>query len=58
MKVTIDGKNLVSHAGTALLTELADRSGLTGAMSDLHRRVSPREHPFDTRQSALHLGEW
>ncbi len=26
--------------------------------SDLHRRVSPREHPFDTRQSALHLGEW
>jgi hypothetical protein len=28
-----DGKNLVSHAGTALLAELADRSGLTNAMS-------------------------
>jgi hypothetical protein len=31
--VTADGKNLVSHAGTALLTELADRTGLTRAMS-------------------------
>jgi hypothetical protein len=31
--VTVDGKNLVSHAGTALLSELADRSGLTEAMS-------------------------
>ena len=29
MRVTTDGKNLVSHAGTALLSELADRSGLT-----------------------------
>ena len=32
-KVTTDGKNLVSHAGTALLSELADRVGLTQAMS-------------------------
>ena len=32
-KVTVDGKNLTSHVGTALLTELADRSGLTKAMS-------------------------
>lgn len=31
--VSGDGKNLVSHAGTALLAELADRSGLTAAMS-------------------------
>ena len=31
--VTTDGRNLVSHAGTALLAELADRSGLTTAMS-------------------------
>ena len=31
--VTTDGQNLVSHAGTALLAELADRSGLTKAMS-------------------------
>jgi hypothetical protein len=33
MRVTVDGKNLVSHAGAALLSELADRSGLTEAMS-------------------------
>jgi hypothetical protein len=33
MRVTTDGKNLVSHAGTALLSELADRNGLTEAMS-------------------------
>ena len=32
--VTTDGRNLVSHAGTALLTELADRTGLTRAMSE------------------------
>ena len=32
--VTTDGKNLVSHAGTALLSELADRAGLTEAMSE------------------------
>ncbi len=32
-KVTTDGEGLVSHAGTALVAELADRSGLTEAMS-------------------------
>jgi hypothetical protein len=32
--VTTDGRNLVSHAGTALLCELADRSGLTHALSE------------------------
>ena len=29
MRVTTDGHGLVSHAGVALLSELADRSGLT-----------------------------
>jgi len=32
-EVTTDGRNLVSHAGTALLCELADRTGLTHALS-------------------------
>jgi hypothetical protein len=32
-EVTTDGRNLVSHAGTALLCEFADRTGLTRAMS-------------------------
>ncbi|MDQ6727674.1 MAG: IS1380 family transposase [Actinomycetota bacterium] len=31
--MTTDGEGLVSHAGTALLAEMADRSGLTRAMS-------------------------
>jgi hypothetical protein len=31
--ITTDGRNLVSHTGTALLCELADRTGLTRAMS-------------------------
>jgi hypothetical protein len=31
--VTADGEGLISHAGTALLTELADRAGLTAALS-------------------------
>jgi hypothetical protein len=33
VKVTTDGEGLVSHAGTALLAEMADRSGLTRALS-------------------------
>jgi len=31
--VTCDGKGVVSHAGTVLLAELADRTGLTAALS-------------------------
>jgi len=30
LEVTADGEGLVSHAGVALLVELADRVGLTG----------------------------
>ena len=33
VEVTADGVGLVSHAGAALLVELADRVGLTGALS-------------------------
>ena len=33
VEVTADGEGLVSHAGAALLVELADRVGLTAAMS-------------------------
>lgn len=34
VEVTADGEGLVSHAGVALLVELADRVGLTGALSE------------------------
>lgn len=33
VEVTADGEGLVSHAGVALVVELADRSGLTDALS-------------------------
>ncbi len=32
--VTCDGTGVVSHAGTVLLAELADRLGLTAALSE------------------------
>lgn len=41
VEVTADGEGLVSHAGVALLVELADRAGLTGALS--HALASTRE---------------
>lgn len=34
VEVTADGEGLVSHAGAALLVELADRMGLTGGLSE------------------------
>ncbi len=34
VEVTADGEGVVSHAGAALLVELADRVGLSGALSD------------------------
>ena len=33
VEVTADGAGLVSHAGTALLSQVADKVGLTGALS-------------------------
>jgi Transposase DDE domain group 1 len=33
VEVTADGEGLVSHAGAALLVELAERAGLTSALS-------------------------
>jgi len=33
VEVTADGAGLVSHAGTALLAQVADRAGLTRALS-------------------------
>jgi hypothetical protein len=33
LEVTADGEGLVSHAGSALLAQIADKSGLTQALS-------------------------
>ena len=33
LEVTADGQGVVSHAGLALLRQLADKTGLTGGLS-------------------------
>jgi hypothetical protein len=55
VEVTTDGKNLVSHAGTALLTELADRSGLTRAMSEAMGECGISWHTHDPGVVLTHL---
>src|ERR1035437_4966674 len=54
-KVIPDGKNLVSHAGTALLAELADRSGLTEAMSVAMSGCGINWHTHDPGVVLTHL---
>jgi Transposase DDE domain group 1 len=55
-KVMADGKNLVSHAGAALLAELADRSGLTKAMSVAMEDCAISWHTHDPGVVLTHLG--
>jgi hypothetical protein len=50
-----DGKNLVSHAGAALLAELADRSGLTAAMSVAMEDCGISWHTHDPGVVLTHL---
>jgi hypothetical protein len=47
VEVTADGEGLVSHAGAALLVELADRAGLTGALSDVMAPTRERRSAHD-----------
>ena len=54
-KVIPDGKNLVSHAGAALLAELADRSGLTEAMSVAMEDCGISWHTHDPGAVLTHL---
>ena len=55
MRVTTDGKNLVSHAGTGLLSELADRSGLTEEMSLAMSACGINWHTHDPGVVLTHL---
>lgn len=47
VEVTADGEGLVSHAGVALLVELADRAGLTSALSDALAGTRERRSAHD-----------
>ena len=55
LRVTTDGKNLVSHAGAALLSELADRSGLTESMSVAMSACGINWHTHDPGVVLTHL---
>jgi hypothetical protein len=54
-EVLTNGKNLVSHAGTALVCELADRSGLTREMSGAMDRCGISWHTHDPGVVLTHL---
>ena len=47
VEVTADGEGLVSHAGVALLVELADRIGLTAALSSALAETRERRSAHD-----------
>ena len=47
VEVTADGEGLVSHAGAALLVELADRAGLTAALSEAMAATRERRSAHD-----------
>jgi Transposase DDE domain group 1 len=47
VEVTTDGTGLVSHAGTALLTQVADKLGLTRALSLRLEPVKQRQRGHD-----------
>jgi hypothetical protein len=55
VEVTTDGRKLVSHAGTALLCELADRTGLTMAMSVAMADCGISWHTHDSGVVLTHL---
>ena len=40
VEVTADGDGLVSHAGSALLSQVADKTGLTRALSERPGRAA------------------
>ena len=54
-EVTTDGRNLVSHAGTAMLSELADRTGLTHALSAAMADCGISWHTHDPGVVLTHL---
>jgi len=61
VEVTADGEGLVSHAGSALLAQVADKSGLTQALSvrlgDLKQRRSGHDPGRVVRDLAVMLAD-
>ena len=61
VEVTSDGAGLVSHAGSALLAQVADKSGLTRALSrelgPLHKRAGSHDRGRVVRDLAVMLAD-
>ncbi|MDH6120249.1 hypothetical protein ABH930_006211 [Kitasatospora sp. GAS204A] len=53
--VSTDGRGVVSHAGSRLLADLADATGLTGIFSDALCRLRPRGTGYDPGRIAVDL---
>lgn len=53
--VTADGHGVVSHAGSRLLADLAEATGLTSAFGDALRRLRPRGTGHDPGRIAVDL---
>lgn len=53
--VSADGHGVVNHAGSRLLADLADATGLTGAFTDALRRLRPRGTGHDPGRVAVDL---
>jgi Transposase DDE domain group 1 len=53
--VSADGRGVVSHAGSRLLADLADVTGLTTAFTDALRRLRPRGTGHDPGRIAVDL---
>ena len=53
--VSADGRGVVSHAGSRLLADLADATGLTAAFTDALRRLRPRGTGHDPGRIGVDL---
>ncbi len=53
LAVTADGRGVVSHAGTRLLADLADATGLSGGMSEALAPLRQRNRGHDPGRVAL-----
>jgi hypothetical protein len=55
LAVTADGRGAVSHAGSRLLADLTDATGLTSAFTTALRRLRPRGTGHDPGRVAVDL---
>ncbi|MGI5508919.1 IS1380 family transposase [Streptomyces sp. CA-106131] len=53
--VSVDGRGVVSHAGSRLLVDLADATGLSASLTDALRRLRPRGTGHDPGRIAVDL---